>query len=112
MRVFFYRSSVGCPACVSYTNGSWKLVEIAPGVNIIQPPTILLDRQRSIIDCNFAYRVVSTVLQPFQRSMDQRRGLFVIMQDTTENSTQGRKKWMSTLALRVLEPSDYSSPRT
>src|SRR2546427_6793558 len=90
VRVFLYGPAVCCPAGMSNAHGSrWK-VEVILGMDLVESPAVLLDRQGPIGYGYFADGVVAPIFESFEGGVDDRGGFFTVVEDATEYSTQGR----------------------
>ena len=67
---------------------SRKIVKIVFCVDLFQSPAVLLDGELALVNSNFSDRVVPSILEPFQGSVDQRGGLRTFMKNATENTAQ------------------------
>jgi len=90
VRVFLYGPAVCCPAGVSNAHGSRQKVEVILGMDLVESPAVLLDRQGPIGYGYFADGVVAPIFESFEGGVDDRGGFFTVVEDATEYSTQGR----------------------
>jgi hypothetical protein len=92
VRVFLHWSTVCRPAGMPDADGSGKEVEVVLGVDLVESSTVLLYRKSSIGYGYFADRVVSSIFQSFEGSVNDRSGFLAIVEDAAEYSTQGREE--------------------
>src|SRR5207253_9909906 len=88
MRVFVHGSSVRRPSSVANPHRSREVVKIVFRVDLLQSSAVFLHSQSVIVDCYFAYRVVTSVLEPLERGMDYWCRIRALVKNAAEYSAQ------------------------
>ena len=88
MGILVDRSAMGRPSSVSYANRAGKIVKVVFCMNFFESSAVLLDGQFASVNRHFSDRVVSSVFEPLESTVDQWGSLGAIVKNASEDTAQ------------------------